>query len=176
MVVIVERDYFESYLSGVYARIFSARGIADGCFLDESWEMALLPGGLKLPDTEFDALAGAARHVGDLDYIITDTTLDPPHQTTALLSWSRSELGYVEIAARMTLESAMFGLSERWGVYVGTIASCSCVGGDKEFMESFFAYFGGREIVKKRFLDYADQAWELWPEHRPRILKRVWGD
>lgn len=184
MVVIVTRDYFESYLSGVYARIFSRRAmaegcfggaIAEGCFLDESWEMALLPGGIPLQAVEFDALAAGARRVGDPDCIVTDISLEPPHQNSALLSWCRSELAYVRIAANMGLDSAMFGLSARWGMYVGTIGTASCVGGDKEFMETFFAHIGGRDAAKKRFFAWAAQEWELSAEHRPPILKRVWG-
>lgn len=188
MVVIVTREYFESYLSGVYERIFLGRsgvplwfGVAGqvmgGCFVDKSWEMALIPDRITFPGFELEALAAGARRVGDPDYIMTDISLQPPHQNNALISsWSRQELEYAMSAATLMFDSAMFGLSARWGVCVGSTSTPSCVGGDKEFMDAFFAYFGGREVAKKRFLAWADEEWELSSEHRPPILKRVWGD
>lgn len=174
MVVLVDREYFQLYLAGVFQRVFSGRSIAEGCFKNESWEMALLPGGLLLPETDLFALGVASSAVGDSDCIVTDISLEPAHQKTALTSWARSEFAYIELAAQMTLESAMFGLSEKWGVYLGTAGSCSCVGGDPSFMSAFFKHEGGREIVKERFLTFAKNEWELWPEHQPAIIGKVW--
>lgn len=176
MVIFVQREYFESYLLGTFRRVFSGRGIAQGCFANESWEMTLLPGGLLLPENELLALQRAARAVGDLDCIVTDVSLEPPHQNTALISWARTEFAYIELAGQMTLESAMLGLSERWGVYLGTVGSYTCVGGDRIFMDTFFEHAGGRDSVKERFLTYAEEEWELWPEHQSPIIKRIWKE
>lgn len=173
MVVIITREYFESYLFGTYERIFSGRPIAEGCFVD-SWEITLLPGGLTHPDFAFDALATAARAVGDHDFVVTDVALEPPHQSNALVSWSRTDLEYVHHAATLMFDSAMFGLSARWGVYVGTTGNPSCVGGEATFMDALFGHIGGRDVAKQRFLAWAGDEWELPQQQRTNILRRVW--
>lgn len=184
MVVLVPQAYFRSYLISDFERVFSrvalqsggfGQPIAHGCFVSGDWEMALVPGGMSHQQFPLEAIAAGGRAVGDEDFIITEISLDPPHQTTALASWSRGAVAYAERAGQLLFDSAMFGLSGRWGCYIGTTATPSCVGGDTDFMAAFFSVVGGREAMKRRFLAWADDEWELPTEQRRKILRRVWG-
>lgn len=172
MVVIFDRGYFGRYLKWVYDEVFTGQSILEGCFRDPVWRIALLPGGLNINPEDFQALADAARSVGDTDYVITEVECVPPHSESALLPWSIQALEYVRTATAIQMyECAMFGLSRRWGVVVGIVGDgCTIVGGEEEFMKSFTGKAGGVAALDHRFRRFADVEWSAPEAEKAKII------
>jgi len=85
-------------------------------FTDKSWQVIKFNSGLCLDVDDFAKLQAVCDEWGDLEAIVTDIELLPPHQYTARVpiqleafdKASRTPLGHVE--------THVFGMSGKWGM------------------------------------------------------------
>jgi len=148
----------------IHDRVFSPGDDVVHPFVDPSWKVVLLVGGLQLDDAPFSALAETARDRGDATLVIVDRTTglsDPP---PVEVTWDHAAL--VE-AAKATvlghLEVDVFGASGTWGM-VASPETFAVLGGEGGFMKDFVTLCGGEEVLQSDFIAAVranEVGWEL---------------
>lgn len=148
-------DVFARELRALHDSIFSGRPPEDHPFRNQAWEMVLLESDISMYEEAFEALAYAAREVGDDELIIKDADIIWPQEPAVILPWSFAALDDVRCETVLGHVGVhMFGRSTFWGLACDE-DDLSCVGGGPRFMDTFVAALGGREAVRERFLRFA---------------------
>jgi len=151
-------EMFKAQYQTVHDRIFTGRSVQDGPFRDPNWGRLLVPYKLRFYDGVYEAVAKAAQSLGDAEAIITVVETLPPYEDSAVISWDRENIDKAHCSIFGAFNTHLFGMSGTWGILCD-YEDFSCVGGCERFMRRFLEEAGGMEILKRRFLAFAEELW-----------------
>jgi len=155
----------------IHDSVFLDRHADERPFRNDAWEAVLVPYALNMEEDVFTAIGTAARPKGDDELVIWNAEVLTP-EPGAIIPWSYTSLNEVRCSILGHFETHLFGRSGSWGV-VCSVVQFSWVGGDATLMDSFARALGGRDAVRKRFLDYARDIWTVPEASRSHILQSV---
>lgn len=178
-----KQQYYESNLSKLHESIFSNNlsspldMLSHSCpFKDAEWKIALVPYGIHLIESDFLALAEAAKQLKDQVLIIINSEVILPDESGIIIPWSYQVLKkaiYRRESASLIgiLDTHMFGYSGKWGA----ISACSLddfllIGGVESFISDFLTIIGGEPVAKRRFLEFAQDEWCVTDDIRDHAL------
>lgn len=162
---------FEQQWRITHDSVFNGRPAQEQPFLKQEWERLLIPYGLSMEPSVFNALGRAARLKHDLEAVIHNfETIEP--QPAASIDWTYQALDEARCSLLGHFETHLFGSSGTWGV-VCTVNDVSCVAGEPVFMDALVNSLGGREILKERFLQFDAVEWRIPQEIRLKLLRLV---
>jgi hypothetical protein len=170
---IIEKAVVESLIAPLHDRIFSkGRSFLETPFQNKQWETMTFPVGMALADRDYEAIAAAARKVGDDRVILFPSELNDPAECVLCIPWSRS---LWEISRCETIlghvDSHAFSDSELWGAAL-YYDDYVCIGGSSSFMETLTDQLGGRESVLNRFLEYAREEWAATEDFKKSYIEK----
>ncbi len=170
----LNRAEFRAQYGQLYDSIFTGWTHLDSPFRDRTWEHILIAGeAMKLDDEYFNAFGVACASVRDTSVIVTISDSIPPHLASVVVPWRKD---IVLTAHRGTdicmFHYALFGASGEWGA-MSYHDELTRVAGHKTFIDAFTNRLGGRETVRRRFLDYAASGWHAPGRIQAKILASV---
>lgn len=142
--------YWERW-APIQRAIFSGREPQDGAFADAGWPAVLLPGGLRLDDDVFSALARTARAQGDDRFIIAYRESVFEHQPPVMAPWTRAALEEAHLSVFGHVPVNVFGASATWGL-VADAENVAVLAAAPAVMEDFLRRIdGGAERLRVEF-------------------------
>lgn len=155
-------DLFEKEWRPILNSIFAQTTDYKQFFLNSAWKSILLPYGLYSQDN-FEAIAQAAKEVGDYELIIKDAEiLDPAEKLAIAMPWLYSAFDAVRCNTILNhFDFYLFGKSAKWGG-ISSVNDYLYIAGEQVFIGNLLKIFGGIETVRIRFFDF------LKEEHIPR--------
>lgn len=162
-------DFLQLY-GNSFKRVF-ANPIGLQPFNNLNWEIALLPYGLNLVESNYQALATAAIAVGDSEFVVTEVESIEKHGISFVLPWSRELLDHVRCDSETGhLTTALFAGSTMWGAVSYPDIDCLILGGEQSYMRQFYIEAGGRENVRSCFITFATNEWKISADDKRTLL------
>jgi hypothetical protein len=164
MLILTEPEWRREYASA-FARVFVNPDPFDAPFTNAMEARALLyPVAYTLERNEYDAVAQAARVVGDSAMCLSIPDIDdhsnhPEYPAHWLLEF-RDFAQYEKLPRVGILENALYSPTGEWGLLISH-EQHMVVGGSAEFVETMVRGFPGAERALEEFLD-------TWAEHKQK--------
>ena len=131
--------------------IFSGREIDERPFRDPDWPNLLLAGGLRLAHEDFEALASAAKGVGDAEIVLVDGEGAFPGESPLSVPWSTADIEDVRVnSVYGHIVTHSFGASGTWGL-AASPEEFAVLGGSPGFIRDFVHAAGGEDSLRRRF-------------------------
>ena len=165
----IDRKTFGQKWRAIHDSVFSGCPADEQPFRNPAWDTFLFPYRLEMEEDVFNAIAQAARQLGDHELIIMNAEVLVP-EPAAAISWSYSELDEVRCTTLGHFESHLYGHSASWGM-VCAVDDFSRLGGRAPFMNVVAKALGGRVAIRERFLRFAAQEWQVTQEFRRKVLR-----
>lgn len=165
---------FDTHLKHLHDSIFTGEAIDKNPFRNNIWRIILLPYGINMGEQDFYTLGSVARKCGDNELVIADAETIEPEEAAVIIPWSYSTLTEARLRRGSfigLMDAHFFGYSAMWGAISGcSVDDILCIGGNESFMSTLIGQFGGEEVLRDRFFQFASHEWSIGWEIRERLL------
>jgi hypothetical protein len=140
---------FERRYGNIFRALFCGDVPRRASFRNDEWHFLLAFYKLHRSEREFGILAGAARSIGDEEFVITSVELNPAHRWSFVISCDWNSYGAAinskEAGVLLGLRQFVFGTSGRWGGIIDNsylyVNSCHTIlGGERDFIDGWAAF------------------------------------
>ena len=162
-------------------KIFTGHDPEQGLFRDETWSVVFTTGGLVLDADVFDALAKAARSIGDDQYVLLGYRDQFDQQPAFLADWELAALEGVAAGSVLGhIDSVSFGASGTWARY-SSPEGFGVLGSTKQLMSRVLGEIGGEGAMRGRLASAVGRGEIGFGDQGKKYMKTLmtafgWGD
>jgi hypothetical protein len=166
---------FEEEFGALYRSIFARRPLEERPFRNPEWQVLLLPYGPGSRPEDLEAIFAAATACGDSEVVIKADIIEPEEEAGVVCEATVEAFEaaqWREESLLAVVDIHFFGRSGCWGcITMPSQEGLVFLGGEGKFIQRFLESVGGEEVLRSRWLTFADEDLYLSKEELDRLLR-----